>query len=281
MSDFDMEERARSKPEEIANSFKMQWDSPAFDGKTLLLVEYEADKKCYYKLFNQKKVEIRTTTGCNSMKRLFDAIQPHGIPNFAIQDSDFARVCGRIPEEPNYFVTDWHDHEMMCLHDGEVMKALFSNLAIEYDEVLVNKAFEDLKVLSYFKWYNYHHHLNVNFKGYKPRGKSKEELGSFNAIYDVVKTQSPCCSVTITEADVASFVSSQTPKDFFEITNGHDFLDVLSQSIEEKHQIHGLNREKLQPIIYACFTFERFERTQLYQEIRSWAAENACNLFAA
>lgn len=281
MSDFDMEERARSKPEEIANSLKMEWDSPSFDGKTLLLVEFEADERCYYKLFNHEKVEIRTTMGCNSMKRLFDAIQPHGIPNFAIQDSDFARVCGRIPAEPNYFVTDWHDHEMMCLRDGDVMKDLFANLAIEYDESLICTTFEDLKMLSHFKWFNYHYHLNVNFKGYKPRGKAKEELRSFDAIYDVVKTQSPCCSVTITEVDVTTFVSSQTPQDVFEITNGHDFLDILSQGIEEKHRLHGLNREKLQPIIYACFTFERFARTQLYQDIRSWAGEKADSLFAA
>ena len=37
MNDFDMEERAKNKPEDVANSIKMQWDSPAFDGKTLLL----------------------------------------------------------------------------------------------------------------------------------------------------------------------------------------------------------------------------------------------------
>ncbi len=281
MSDFDMEERARNTPEETANRLKMEWDSPSFDGKTLLLVEFEADKKCYYKLFNPAKVEIRTTSGCNNMKRLFDAIQPHGIPNFAIQDSDFARVSGRIPAEPNYFVTDYHDHEMMCLHDGEVMKSLFINLAIAYDEVLVRTVFEDLKVLSHFKWYNYHNHLNVNFKGFKPRGKSKEELHSFDTIYNMVKPMSPHCSVTIAEADVATFVSSQTPQDVFEITNGHDFLDVLSQNIEEKHHLHGLTRDNLQTIIYACFTFDRFARTQLYQEICFWAGEKTSFLFAA
>lgn len=281
MSEFDIEGRTKTKPEEIAYSIKMQWDSPAFDGKTLLLVEFEADKRCYFKLFNHENVEIRTTAGCNVMKRLFDAIQPYGIPNFAIQDSDFARVCGRIPAEANYFVTDCHDHEMMCLKEDDVMKALFENLALAYDSELVATVFEDLRMLSYFKWYNYYYHLNVNFKGYKPRGKSKEDLCSFDAIYGAVLPQSPSCSSSIKESDVTTFVSSQTAFSAFEITNGHDFLDVFSQSIEEKYSIHGLNQERLQPIIYASFTFERFVRTQLYHEILSWAGDRAPLLFAA
>ena len=281
MSEFDMEERAKEKPEEIANRFKMQWDSPAFDGKMLLLVEYENDKRCYFKLFNHEKVEFRTTTGCNNMKRLFEAIQAYDIPNFAIQDSDFARVCCKIPEEENYFVTDYHDHEMMCLSNNEIMSAVFENLAIPYDSALVSTTFDDLQMLSYFKWLNYHSHLNVNFKGYKPRGKAKAELRSFDAIYAVVKPQSPKCCVTITEGDVTAFVGNQTNRDIFEITNGHDFLDILSQNIEEKYNIHGITKESIRPIIYANFTFSRFVKTQLYHDICSWAGENADLLFAA
>ena len=281
MGEFDMEERAKGKPEEMANSIKMQWNSPAFDGKTLLLVEYDADKKCYFKLFNHDNVEIRTTTGCNSMKHLFDAIQPLGIPNFAIQDSDFARLCGKEPAEANYFITDYHDHEMMCLCDEDIMKALFENMAIAYDEVLVSSTFDDLKMLSYFKWYNYHMHLNVNFKGYKPRGKARVDLRSFDAIYSDVMPQSPKCSTAITEADIMAFVSTQTSHSFFEITNGHDFLDVLSQGIEAKYHIHNLRKEDLQTVIYASFTFNRFIKTQLYHEIYSWAADKAELLFAA
>lgn len=281
MGEFDMEERAKGSPEELAYSIKMQWDSPAFDGKTLLLVEYDADKKCYFKLFNHDNVEIRTTTGCNSMRHLFDAIQPYGIPNFAIQDSDFSRVCGKEPLETNYFITDNHDHEMMCLCDEDIMKAVFENLAITYDKALISSTFDDLRMLSYFKWYNYHLHLNVNFKGYKPRGKSQADLHSFEAIYRVVKPQSPKCSVTITEAEVMAFIGRQTPQSVFEITNGHDFLDVLSQGIEKKYSIHNLRREDLQPIIYASFTFSHFAKTQLYHNIYSWAADKADILFAA
>lgn len=276
-----MEERAKTKPEEIANSIKMEWDSPAFDGKVLLLVENNNDRKCYFKLFNHNTVEIRTTGGCNGMKRLFDAFQPFGIPNFAIQDSDFARVCGRMPIERNYFLTDYHDHEMMCLSDNEIMVAIFENHAIAYDSDLVAMTFDELKTLSYFKWFNYHHHLNLNFKGYKPRGKSKVDLMSFGSIYNDVRPQSPKCTVIITEDDVSAFVSSQTKQSFFEITNGHDFLDMLSLNIANKYSIHDINQDSLRAIIYSCFTFSRFVKTMLYQAIKDWARTSSEVLFAA
>lgn len=279
--EFDLEERAKTSPAETANSIKMQWNTPAFDGKVLLLVEHDVDRMCFFKLFNHNHVEIRTTCGCNSMKHLFDAIQLTGVPNFAIQDGDFARVCGKVPAEANYFLTDKHDHEMMCLSDMEIMKAVFENTAMAYDTAMVDEVFEDLTMLSHFKWYNYHHHLNVNFKGYKPRGKAKVDLRSFAAIYSLVRPQSPNCNVSIAEADVISFVGGQPAQDRFEITNGHDFLDVLSQYMGAACQKPSLNRENLRPIIYANFTMERFARTRLYHNICMWAGEQAPKLMAA
>lgn len=281
MSEFDLEERETQKVEEIAQSIKMQWDTPTFDGKILLLVEFDTDKRCYYKLFNEDNVELRTTRGCNCMRRLFLAIQQYNIPNFAIQDSDFARVCNRIPTEANYFITDCHDHEMMCFANRNVMIDVFKNLAIRYDQPLVDEVFEDLKMLSYLKWYNYDQHLNLNFKGYKPRGKNKIDLRSINTIFGVVKNHSPKRNKDITEKEVLDFVKNQPLQSFYEITNGHDFLDLLSQSISEKYSMPYLLGDHLRPIIYTCFTIDRFVNTNLYKEICIWAGNGASLLFAA
>lgn len=281
MSEFDLEERENQKVEEIAQSIKMQWDTPTFDGKTLLLVENETDRRCYYKLFNEDKVELKTTRGCNCMRRLFSAIQKYDIPNFAIQDSDFARVCKSEPEEPNYFLTDCHDHEMMCFANQDVMEDVFKNLAIRYDRPLVDEVFEDLKMLSYLKWYNYYQHLNINFKGYKPRGKTKDELRSIKAIFDVVKPHSPNRKKDIAETEVRDFVNNQPKQSLYEITNGHDFLDLLSQSISKKYGMPSLQGDHIRPIIYTCFTIERFVDTELYKAISKWARQDASLIFAA
>ena len=42
--EFDLEERAKTSPAETANSIKMQWNTPAYDGKVLLLVEHDVDR---------------------------------------------------------------------------------------------------------------------------------------------------------------------------------------------------------------------------------------------
>lgn len=281
MSEFDLEERNKQKVEEIANSIKMQWDNPSFDGKFLLLVEFDTDKRCYYKLFNEDKVEFRTTRGCNSMKRLFDAIQKFDIPNFAIQDSDFARICKREPEKVNYFITDCHDHEMMCMSNENVMRDIFSNLAIKYDKPLVNQVFADLEMLSYLKWYNYDQHINLNFKGYSPRGKRREDLASVETILGIVKPHSPNRKKDVCEADVLNFVKSKPKQNVFEITNGHDFLDILSQSIGQKYAMPNLIGDHIRPIIYTCYTFDRFVNTKLYRCICDWAGDDASYIFAA
>lgn len=281
MSEFDLEERDRQDAESIANSLKMQWDNPSFDGKILLLVEFDTDRRCYYKFFNEDKVELRTTRGCNSMRRLFNAVQKYDIPNFAIQDSDFSRICNCKPTEDNYFITDFHDHEMMCVSNINVMKDIFSNLAIKYDQLLVNQVFADLEMLSYLKWYNYDQHLNINFKGYNPRGKKRVELTSIDTIWGIVRPHSPNRKKEVCEAEVLEFVSKQPKQSVFEITNGHDFLDLLSQSIGQKYAMPGLVGDHIRPIIYTCFTLDRFVNTDLYKSICKWAGDEAHVLFAA
>ena len=281
MSEFNLEQREKQLPKDVARSIKMQWDTPSFDGKTLLLVEDETDKRCYFKLFNKNKVVIKTSQGCNKMKHLFDELQQLDIPNFAIQDSDFARICNKRPKENNYFLTDCHDHEMMCLANEDVMEGIFLNLALDNDRDLVQEIFDDLKVLSYFKWYNYDHHLNFKFKGYSPKGKTKADLHSFSAIFNIVKSHSSNCCTIVTSDDLYSFVAIHSEPNVYEITNGHDFLIMLSQAIENKYKKPNLRVELLRTLIYANFTIDKFVKTNLYTAICSWAGDNAKELFVA
>ena len=138
-----------------------------------------------------------------------------------------------------------------------------------------------MKILSHFKWYNYHHRAKIHFEGYKTRGHSKAELRSFEAIYNYVKPQSPCCKITVNEADVASFVSGQPNQNRFELTNGHDFLDQLASGIGKKIGNSNLKTDELRIAMYASFTNEYFVRTQLYHNIRDWAGEVADMLFVS
>lgn len=283
MSDFDIKNRDKEKPEDTAFRIKMKWDSPAFDGKYLLLVEDNDDRKCFFKFFDPKMVEFEVSRGCSRMLQILNFIQDYKIPNFAIQDSDFARACKCMPSKDNVFFTDFHDHEMMCLSEKDVMKALFLNNGICFDEVLVNEVFDDLKMLSYFKWYNYSNHLNVNFDGYNPSGKETSDLRSFNSIFNAVKPQSPHCVSSISEKNILDFVKDQKEQNPFEITNGHDFLGVLSQKMKKKYKdiVHNLSDAQIRMIIYSSFTMKYFIKTKLYKSIFTWAGDMGVSLFIA
>lgn len=281
MSEFDLEERTKSNPEEFAHDIILEWNSPSYHDMTLLLVEYKNDKICFFKFFNHDVVEIRETHGCNFLKRVFGIIQESDIKLFAIQDSDFSRICGVDVDSTNYFLTDCHDHEMMCFSDEEVMRSVFDNLAIPFDHTLVENTFDDLMLLSYIKWLNYHDHLNLNVKSYKPSDKDKTELHSFDSIYNHIRSYSPKCTREITERDMMDFVTSQTDINVYEITNGHDFLDVLSKRINEKHKSTNINGDKIRPILYACYTLDKFKKTHLYSKISQWADSNQLSILVA
>lgn len=271
MKEFDLRARTSSKDVDMVNKFILEWNSPAFCGKHLLLVESINDKQFYYRFFNNETVEIRQTEGCNLMKKVLVTLDSTSIPYFAIKDSDFDRVSRKHPSNSNCFLTDCHDHEMMCLHEKEVMTQLFRTNMVECEDIVVNSIFEELAMLSHIKWYNYCNHCNLNFKLFHPEQENINNLQSFDYIMShiVVRSTDSESVPSFTEQDVYSFVDAQDNYDYYEITNGHDFLKRL---IVYFHSIgcKGINENILRIQLYNLFTFSHFEKTQLYQEILKW-----------
>lgn len=93
--------------------------------------------------------------------------------------------------------------------------------------------------------------------------------------------QSPNCHVDIKESDVVTFVAGQPLIDRFELTNGHDFIDLLAQRIGEKIHETNLRTDDLRIIIYANYVSTLFMRTNLYRAISNWAGGKAALLFAS
>lgn len=87
----------------------------------------------------------------------------------------------------------------------------------------------------------------------------------------------PNCHVDIKESDVVTFVAGQPLIDQFELTNGHDFIDLLAQCIGEKIHETNLRTDDLRIIIYANYVSTLFMRTI----ISNWAGGKAALLFAS
>lgn len=120
------------------------------------MVEGKDDRIFYYKFFNKDFSEIKDCKGCKKVIEVYRILQSKAkFLNITIKDSDFDRINGKPKSGVNFFYSDCHDYEMMCLRNKGTLEKLFANLAIDYDEAIINSVFEDLRYLSFFKWYNY------------------------------------------------------------------------------------------------------------------------------
>ncbi|CDD48665.1 conserved domain protein [Bacteroides sp. CAG:875] len=122
------------KAQDLINEIRLQWNTAAFHQKVLIMVEGKDDKTFYFKFFNPSQSELKTCKGCRKLKDVYTSIRNSlTIECIAIKDSDFDRLNHIRPIDENFFYTDCHDYEMMCLADEQVKKELFDNLAITYE----------------------------------------------------------------------------------------------------------------------------------------------------
>lgn len=261
-----------------ANQYLLEWNTPSNSHKILILVEGKDDCEFYYKFFRPANSEIKSSGGCGSLREVYNRLQGR-IKNIAIKDSDFARLCGIFPVEDNIFYADAHDYEMMCLKNEKTRKELFDNLAIAYDETLCDEIFQDLSYLSYFKWFNYHDHLNYNFRAFKVEGVDVTQLQDFNYIHTEILPKSPQRSRTITFSELEGFKNGQAPCCKYELTNGHDFIQRFCHHLKSKDlTTHQENEKSIRTRLHPCFRLDAFMQTQLYQGILNWESKNGVDI---
>lgn len=259
-----------TKPEDIANQYILEWRTPQKANKVLILVEGPDDYEFYYRFFNYTNSEIKHSNGCGNIMRIFSLIQGMILNNIAIKDSDFARLCAMSPPVSNFFYADAHDYEMMCLKHEETRRELFGVLAMDYDESICESIFQELKLLSFFKWYNYLHHLNYKFKAFKVANYTAEQLNDFDYIHDEISSFSqPKRSVSASEME--EFQSKNSACCKFELTNGHDFINRLCKYLKDiRREFNKENEISIKHRLHPCFRLNAFAQTDLYQAILQW-----------
>lgn len=268
-------------PDSIADELIEMWKSPAFNGKVLVLVEGGGDRTFYYKFFNKENAAIRDCKGCKKVVEVYKLLQNKAkFNNITIKDSDFDRLNGKPELGINFFYSDCHDYEMMCMKNVTTVKKLFANLAVEYDEDIINRVFEDLKYLSFFKWYNYTFHTNYNFRKFSVTDKTVEQLNDFDYIHNCLMVVSTNCN-KIEKKTLEDFIESksQSQYDLYEMTNGHDFIKRMIHHIKKKYNtLTNINEEKLKNTLHPCYDIRDFKLTNLYKGIQQWESNNNINI---
>lgn len=270
------------------NELCLLFNHPANANKSILLVEGNDDLDLYFKFFDQQKVKIYPAGGKCYLDELFSKLKTKDYIFFAIRDADFSRLDNELICDKNYFLTDCHDLEMMCFNNITSQKSFFENNAVQFDSGLILSVFSKLKVLSYLRWFNLHKDLGLNFNSFSPAGKSLDELKSVSYLIDCTlldrnrKRQLEGRNGEI-ESSYNEFMASHCNVDDYEITNGHDFLSLLSDELKtrsDSKNIHNYKQNVFVKCLMTGFTFELFKETKLYSIIKDWCNSQGISLFA-
>lgn len=266
--------RSGVTPQSLVDTFILQWRTPSNNAKVLVLVEGQDDYSLFYKFFDKRNATVKDCGGCKKIMEIFELLQNTTIVNIGIKDSDFDRLDGKNPCRGNLFYTDTHDHEMMCWKNIDTVKQVFINLPIEYDENVIEEIFNELSLISYFKWINYRNHLNYSFKAFSVEGKPAEVLKDFNVINSNLVPKSPNAHF-ITEDQLNEFILANPNVDSYELVNGHDFTKRLISYLKSNYEgFDKYKEENLKILLHACFRLPQFQMTELYGRIQDWSNAN-------
>lgn len=198
-------------------------------------------------------------------------------PAIVIRDADFKRANGEnLEAEDDIFYADCHDHEMMCVFQEKVREALMSNF--EYDghtDTFFNSVFDELKFLSYLKWYNYNNDCRYNFKTLGSLfGMDESEFKDIGLLEeDVYNRTDNNSKKRIDLHDLAGFMSDHNDVNTYDLTNGHDFYNRINYHLKKINKANTRSEEQLKDSVYIAFAFF-FRNTNLYKRLNNWCINN-------
>ena len=265
--------RDEHKPISKARAIELLANTPLNEGKAFLLVEGKRDEEVYCNFFSDAQCKITTTGGHIGLVEVFRILKESaGFKNLllAIRDMDFLKVEGKkLPTD--MFWTDAHDLEMMCIACGNTVRKLFESLNIPYEETIMDIIYEDLKCVSYIKWYVCHKDLKCHVNDIKVSAEREEELRDLNCLIKEIQNKTPTPSGLSRDA-VVEFIEKNKDCERSEITNGHDFCSRLNYKLRQ----HSKQKSKkdIEDFILSHFCFNSFTKTNLYKSIVDWEKRN-------
>lgn len=290
--------RAAITIQQEVDQYKIEWNTAANREKVLILVEGKNDVLFYFKFFDHSKTEIRQANGCQHIDVLLQKIvDDTEITAIVIKDSDFARLNGTLSTNQCIFYADAHDYEMMCIKNEQVRHDLMENNGIAYSEVLYDKSFEDLKLLSYIQWYNYTNHLGYEASKVSVGDKNDTQLSDYQVLHDEMilktlwsrqktarKNGDDPNSVTVNPIPwsvIDQFMTDHSGTDKYELTRGHGFITRFIHNVKMQHpEFQQSSEDGLKKVLHPCFRAEHFKVTNLYAALQQWQIDHSMRILA-
>ena len=263
-----------TKKSTFIDRLRLECWSPKYFGKHIVLVEGDDDVDFYTNLF-MDNCFIKPTSGCENILAYHNMLNASWTEtcHIAIKDADFDRANGTMVSAEGFFYTDYHDHEMMATSSDAFMTDMLAACGSPHSvEDVRRKIFDDLHVLSMFRWYNHTEHTNLSCrKGVDIIGASVADLQNptwLMAQYmRTAVNQNPEKHITASIVDFGAFCCMHTLNDF-ELTNGHNFVSRFCGVAEGDMSRYPFTL--IDEIVQTYYQVQYFRSTQLYADISGW-----------
>jgi hypothetical protein len=266
--------RASLNPRDAIDQIRLSLNSDIGKDLIYILVEGKDDYKNYAKLFDQKKTNIEYVHGKGNVSTALNELDIITKQIIGICDADFNHLQNITPHIHNLFLTDFHDIEMTMLSINGVLNDALTEYGLQNNtSTILQRAFEETKIIGYIRWLNQVELIKLDFDGLG--------LGRFvvphniNAHLDIdaylcaLNKRSNSKTKTLTLADITLFIQMHNKTDLFNLCNGHDVTALIALIIG-----NGASSKNFCSVLRATFNIHYFNKTKLYADIQKWQKEN-------
>ena len=255
--------------------------APGLEKKALVLVEGPDDVKFYAKLFNEQCSALHAIGGCIQMDKILeDCNIQYENKILAMKDADFDHLNNISYSPKNLFLTDTHDVETMIITEKCVANLCYEHLT-KNELDLLTIVLEELKPLSFLKWYNSEKKLKLNFDTISLSIVYKGATTNVNDwLAELYRNKANKNKLQITEADITGFMSTNANVNIYHLVNGHDlchFLMLKLTSLGAKN----IAKDLIPKYLRMNYTIESFSGTNMYNKINAWGVSNSYCFFVA
>ncbi len=267
------------------NQLRFDTEHPKNQGINFVLVEGDSDIRLFRKLFDLDKCKVEYIPGGKpKVEECVLTLLEEYTQIIGVLDADFSHLDESNAKKANIFLTDFHDIEMTMLAQDEVLHAIL----FEYTDIHKNNHYtfcdnilETIQQISYLKWLNDRENLKLIFKkvGFQDLISISNFHFNFNEYLSrvLVKSDNAVIKDKILILEKIDELTQLNP-DFFQLTNGHDAIQVFTKYFRNKGH-KGLKDSHLASTFRIVFTNAHFRETKLYTALEKWANENNTQLF--
>ena len=259
------------------NLIRQTFNSPSGRDKIWILVEGEDDCKIYPKFFQEKKCKIEQVYGgIGQLEIAIDKLQKYNDLVIGIRDADFCHITNNYFSFSNLFYTDYHDIEMMMVHNDSVFKnILFEYGLSEISDSLRNNLLEETSFIGYLRYYNELNDCQINFKGLS-FGKFHSQRDDDclillkNELINELNIRSSNKRINIDETAINIFSKTVPLINCYQLVSGHDFIKLLAFRINFSLKSNKVNDKEISKLLRNSYRIDEFKNTDLFKHIYGW-----------